>query len=124
MAKGYIERVDPASPEPIPDPTDKGKGVASSSRGPETEMPSHSTEYMHMKSDHALQTTEVLKQRVDEAHDKCDALMELFQAYIHKDYDEATPRQQRRNTVRVVYYIKSISTSNNQLTGIGKIIAN
>ena len=71
-------------------------------------MPIHSTEDMQLKLDQALQTIEVLKQRVDESHNKYDTLMELFQAYIRKDYDEATPRQQRRNMVRVVYCIKIV----------------
>ena len=87
------------SPEPDPKPVDKGKGIASSSRGLESETPRKSSDDVHMKLEYALQTIEMLKKRVDEAHEKYGTLLNVFQVYIRKDYDESTPQQPRKETV-------------------------
>ena len=102
IAEGYIERVEAASPETHHNHVDKDKCVASSSTHSQTEMPSHSQEDMQLKLDQALQSIEFLKQRVDEAHNKYDTLLELFQAYIQKDYDKAASNPEQRKKVRSV----------------------
>ena len=52
-----------------------------------------------MKLEYALQTIEMLKKRVEEAHEKYDALLDVFQVYIRKDYNETTPQQPRKEKV-------------------------
>ena len=52
-----------------------------------------------MKLEYALQTIEMLKKRVEEAHEKYDALLDVFQVYIRKDYDETTPKKTRKEMV-------------------------
>ena len=84
------------SPEPAPKSVEKGKGVASSSKGLESETTINSSDDVHMKLEYALQTIEMLKKRVEEAHEKYDALLDVFQVYIRKDYDETTPQQPRK----------------------------
>lgn len=65
-------------------------------------MPSHSQDDLQLKLDEALQSIEILKQRVDEAHNKYDTLLEVFQAYIQKDNDNATSNPEQRRKVRYV----------------------
>ena len=65
-------------------------------------MPNHSEDDMHQKLNQALHTIEVLRQRVDEAHNKYDTLMELFQAYIHKDSDNSRPKPDKQEKVNRV----------------------
>lgn len=74
-------------------------------------MPSHSQDDLQLKLDEALQSIEILKQRVDEAHNKYDTLLEVFQAYIQKDNDKATanPEQHRKvmyvNRLEIDYHL-------------------
>ena len=73
-------------------------------------MPSQNIDDVNMKLEYALQTIENLKKRVDEAHEKYDILLDVFQVYIRKEYyNNATTMQADNEKVVNIYYLHFIA---------------